>query len=654
MTIATVLTVGLTALPDVARAQAAVSLTWDRPAAVRVASYMVEWGPAPGTYVAAASVPGDVTSFEVPGLRPGLRYYFVVRAVDAGGQRSAPSNEVTAVADDEDASPFAGVHTAAGEAWPDVTLAVQHVGAGSGTVASSPAGIDCGASCALSLPRGTRVVLSAEAAPGSRFIGWEGAGCAGDGTCAIDLGEPMTVAAVFADGGDTTASFTRYLAEGAVSGLFETRIALANPGARTAMASLRFLREDGIVLTHSLELAPLSSTRLDAKQVPGLLGKAFATTIESDTALVVDRTMSWRGPDGIARGAHAEASVAGPAPRWYLAEGATSGGFDLFYLLENPHDREVLARIRYLRPNAGPLEKVYRLPPLSRVNVWVDHEVFDASGAQPLAACEVSAIIDVIDGPGIVVERAMYDSQRGATFRAGHGSAAVTATAERWYFAEGATGPYFDMFLLIANPGHETADIVVTYLLPDGTRERRRHRVGPLQRYTIWVDWEGALLADTAVSAIVESTNGVPIVAERSMWWPGDSRTWIEAHNSPGATVEGTRWAVADGDVSRASPSRSTYLLVANPSARDARVRVTLLFRAGVPAIAREFTVLAGSRFGASVGDAFPEAVGHRFGVLVESLGDQPVPIVVERAMYADAPGQPWASGTSVLATRLR
>ena len=58
--------------------------------------------------------------------------------------------------------------------------------------------------------------------------------------------------------------------------------------------------------------------------------------------------------------------------------------------------------------------------------------------------------------------------------------------------------------------------------------------------------------------------------------------------------------------------------------------------------------------FGVSVGDAFPEAAGERCGALIESLGDTPAPIVVERAMYADAPGQHWASGTNVLATRLK
>lgn len=546
-----------------ASAQVSVTLAWDPPGGVADPSYLVEWGPAPGQYVASATVDRGATTFVVGGLQPALRYYFVVRTVDALGARSAPSNEVS--------------------------------------------------------------VVTAGPAPPS--------GEAGD-----DL-EPTA---------------RRYLAEGAASSFFDTRIALANPGARPATVSLRFLREDGVVVPHTAQVPALSSTHVDARQVQGLRGTAFSTTIDSDVPVVVDRTMTWRGPDGHAIGAHAESSVGDPAPRWYLAEGATHAGFDLFYLLLNPSNVEVVAHVRYLRPTGTPLEKTYRLPPASRSTIWVDHEVFDASGVKPLISCEVSAVVDVLSGPGIVVERAMYDSRDGVTFMAGHESAGVTAPATRWYFAEGATGAYFDLFLLVANPGHRAADLAVTYLLPDGTRVRRTHRVGPSQRYTIWVDQEDPRLADTAVSTIVESTNGVPIVAERSMWWPGDSRSWTEAHNSPGATQTGTRWAVADGEAGTGTSTRSTYLLVANPSEDDARVRITLLRRAGQPVIRREFVVAASSRLGLSVGDMFPEVNGERFGALVESVGELPVPIVVERAMYADAPGQPWASGTNVLATRLR
>ncbi len=62
----------------------------------------------------------------------------------------------------------------------------------------------------------------------------------------------------------------------------------------------------------------------------------------------------------------------------------------------------------------------------------------------------------------------------------------------------------------------------------------------------------------------------------------------------------------------------------------------------------------ARSRFNVPVGAFFPQAAGKRFGAVVESQGTTPALIVVERAMYWDAPGQPWAAGTNALATKLQ
>ena len=37
-------------------------------------------------------------------------------------------------------------------------------------------------------------------------------------------------------------------------------------------------------------------------------------------------------------------------------------------------------------------------------------------------------------------------------FAAGHGGAGVTSTALKWFLAEGATGSFFDLYVLVANP----------------------------------------------------------------------------------------------------------------------------------------------------------------------------------------------------------
>ena len=246
----------------------------------------------------------------------------------------------------------------------------------------------------------------------------------------------------------------------------------------------------------------------------------------------------------------------------------------------------------------------------------------------------------------------MYLDAGGLPFGAGHEAAGVTAPATNWFLAEGATGDFFDLFVLLANPGPGPAEVEATYLKPDGATIVRTYTVAPQARFNVWVDKEDAGLSDTAVSTMIRSTNGVPILAERAMWWPGPTAmTWHEAHVSPGATATGTRWGTAEGEAG-GTFNTSTYVLIANTSASPGAARVTLLFEDGTTA-ERTFSLAASSRFNVDVGSAFPVAVGRRFGVLVESLGTPAAELVVERAMYSDARGVVWAAGTNALATRL-
>jgi hypothetical protein len=76
------------------------------------------------------------------------------------------------------------------------TLTVAKSGAGSGTVTSSPAGINCGGDCSESYASGTGVTLTAAAAAGSTFAGWSGA-CSGTGSCAVTMSAARSVTATF-------------------------------------------------------------------------------------------------------------------------------------------------------------------------------------------------------------------------------------------------------------------------------------------------------------------------------------------------------------------------------------------------------------------------------------------------------------------------
>jgi hypothetical protein len=198
------------------------------------------------------------------------------------------------------------------------------------------------------------------------------------------------------------------------------------------------------------------------------------------------------------------------------------------------------------------------------------------------------------------------------TFQAGTASLGVTSPSTSWFFAEGATGPFFELFLLLANPGAGCGSGNLRYTTDAGLDLTKSYTLPPRSRHTICVDEEtfpglGTALANAAVSARVSAS--APIVAEPAMWWPG-GQAWQEDHGSPGATAAATRWILADGGI-MGPRTVQTYVLIANTSDSDATVRVTVVPEAGTPN-AREFTVPANRRFTVDIGATFTTLYTNR------------------------------------------
>ena len=68
---------------------------------------------------------------------------------------------------------------------------------GSGSVTSSPAGIDCGGTCSNSFDSGTLITLTATPSTGWRFAGWSGA-CGGAEVCTVSMDTARNIKATFA------------------------------------------------------------------------------------------------------------------------------------------------------------------------------------------------------------------------------------------------------------------------------------------------------------------------------------------------------------------------------------------------------------------------------------------------------------------------
>ncbi len=79
----------------------------------------------------------------------------------------------------------------------DRTLQVTTAGTGTGTVTSSPGGIDCGATCTYDFPHGTNVNLDPQPTDAlSYFAGWSG-DCTSSGSCGLTMDAAKSVTATF-------------------------------------------------------------------------------------------------------------------------------------------------------------------------------------------------------------------------------------------------------------------------------------------------------------------------------------------------------------------------------------------------------------------------------------------------------------------------
>jgi hypothetical protein len=79
----------------------------------------------------------------------------------------------------------------------DANLTVFRTGAGTGTVTSNPAGINCGTDCSEAYVSGTVVTLTAAASSNSTFAGWTGCDTVSGATCTVTVSSGRTATAAF-------------------------------------------------------------------------------------------------------------------------------------------------------------------------------------------------------------------------------------------------------------------------------------------------------------------------------------------------------------------------------------------------------------------------------------------------------------------------
>jgi hypothetical protein len=185
----------------------------------------------------------------------------------------------------------------------------------------------------------------------------------------------------------------------------------------------------------------------------------------------------------------------------------------------------------------------------------------------------------------------------------------------------------FDTYVLVYNPTPDPAELSISFnRIAPNPPIVRTYTLAGRRRLTVPVDGVDPALAATDVAIDVTSTNGTPVVVERSVYLSSPT-TVYEAGTGSTAGDVGTRWYFGEGT---ATATFDTFLLFYNPSLVAAEVEVRYLRRLGDPVV-RSYTVAAQSRL-----SIWTDLVGgldnQDFGIVVTATND--VPIAAERAMW--------------------
>jgi hypothetical protein len=318
-------------------------------------------------------------------------------------------------------------------------------------------------------------------------------------------------------------------AEGVENSFFQTFVMLENPNETPATATVVFLLEgapqNSPPVSTTLTLPPRSRTTLDTGTVAGAVNHNFGLDVTADQPIVAERatyfgttpTRLWEGGDG-SPGSTARQTT------WFFSEGNTSGLFDTFFVVANTGGFYENVLFTFLLDTGQTVTRTHQLAPYSRYTMPVDSDY-------QLGTAIFSTTITGTSSD-IVAEREMYWTSRvepppvlnGVTaanpWVDSHSVFGVAGPGTRWGFAEGRVGGALDFhsYLELGNPSSSAADLTVTYLRTDGTTIVKTYTIAPTSRFTIDVGATSGL-QNESFGTVVESTNGVPIIAERAMYW---------------------------------------------------------------------------------------------------------------------------------------
>ncbi|NPV60832.1 MAG: hypothetical protein HPY75_14375 [Actinobacteria bacterium] len=326
--------------------------------------------------------------------------------------------------------------------------------------------------------------------------------------------------------------------------------------------------------------------------------------------------------------------------RFYFAEGYTGEGFQEYLCLGNPYGDPTDVKVTYLFRNGTTKEETWNVAGNSRVTVNVNQ----AAGAD----AEVSIVCESEDR--FIAERPMYFDYTGSgsSWTGGHDVVGATSPALNWYFAEGYTGPGFEEWICVLNPGDLDASLTFRFQ----TQEEGEKVVAG---FSVPAHSRGSFKANQLLGGAFQTSlkleSDHPVVAERPMYFSYSGTGgygWTGGHCVMGTPLLASSYYFAEGTT---RSGFEEWLTLQNPGTEDITVHAVYNLGEGDP-VERDYLVPAGKRSTVLV-NSDTLGVGAEQDVSVRLTC--PDPFLAERPMYFSYPGLGnwgWTGGHCVIGAR--
>ncbi|MDQ5816658.1 MAG: DUF5719 family protein [Actinomycetota bacterium] len=301
----------------------------------------------------------------------------------------------------------------------------------------------------------------------------------------------------------------------------------------------------------------------------------------------VEATALTRAPEGA--GATGCSALAGT--RWYFAAGSSALGYDERIMVYNPFPEESVVRLSFYTPTGEKVKANLTDIPV-RAGTTREISVNEFITLQD----ELGASVSAIRGRVVAWRMLVADPKTGT---AGvEFSLGTRQTSPTWFFPAGGAGTGVTEAISLLNPSTtEEAAITISLTTNDGSLQPQKLveisvPPGSSKRVPLYETPPARLGSVTDVSALVTSSNGIEVVAERTTAYKGEGGGLT---GEIGAVSTAREWFLGPAALDPASDRVS----VMNPASEDAILDVTLMFEDSqpkAPAALQELVLGAGLR----------------------------------------------------------